>query len=104
MIQRATGPIHVGSSVESGFEPGTLPPQSRDLTTMPPQPLIKAEAAFPFLTPKRNFQTTSEKDITKQICIQNNFEFSFTTSKLLRPASACGLNVNDPAAYLQTLP
>ncbi|GBM54229.1 hypothetical protein AVEN_213711-1 [Araneus ventricosus] len=26
-----------GSSVESGFEPGTLRPQSRDLTTWPPR-------------------------------------------------------------------
>ncbi|GBM89774.1 hypothetical protein AVEN_196283-1 [Araneus ventricosus] len=31
-------PIHGGSSVESGFEPGTLRPQSRDLTTRPPRP------------------------------------------------------------------
>ncbi|GBM50046.1 hypothetical protein AVEN_172927-1 [Araneus ventricosus] len=31
-------PIHGGSSVESGFEPGTLRPQSRDLTSRPPQP------------------------------------------------------------------
>ncbi|GBO22572.1 hypothetical protein AVEN_251905-1 [Araneus ventricosus] len=27
--------IHDGSSLESGFEPGALPPQSRDLTTRP---------------------------------------------------------------------
>ncbi|GBN88015.1 hypothetical protein AVEN_114816-1, partial [Araneus ventricosus] len=33
MIERARGPIHDGSSVESGFEPGTLLPESRDLTT-----------------------------------------------------------------------
>ncbi|GBL57049.1 hypothetical protein AVEN_49044-1, partial [Araneus ventricosus] len=32
MILRATGPIHYGSSVESGFEPGTLRPRNRDLT------------------------------------------------------------------------
>ncbi|GBN51888.1 hypothetical protein AVEN_59515-1 [Araneus ventricosus] len=31
-------PIHGGSSVESGLEPGTLRPQSRDLTTRPPRP------------------------------------------------------------------
>ncbi|GBN04576.1 hypothetical protein AVEN_134600-1 [Araneus ventricosus] len=31
-------PIHDGSSVESGFEFGTLRPQSRDLTTKPPWP------------------------------------------------------------------
>ncbi|GBM04806.1 hypothetical protein AVEN_20237-1 [Araneus ventricosus] len=33
MIYGATGSIHGGSSVESSFEPGTLRPQSRDLTT-----------------------------------------------------------------------
>ncbi|GBN72266.1 hypothetical protein AVEN_161408-1 [Araneus ventricosus] len=37
MIERATGPMHGGSSVESGFEPGTLWPRSRDLTTWPPR-------------------------------------------------------------------
>ncbi|GBN39986.1 hypothetical protein AVEN_73269-1, partial [Araneus ventricosus] len=31
-------PTHGGSSVESGFEPGTLRPQSWDLTTRPPRP------------------------------------------------------------------
>ncbi|GBN72222.1 hypothetical protein AVEN_152516-1, partial [Araneus ventricosus] len=30
-------PTHGGSSGESGFEPGTLRPQSRDLTTKPPR-------------------------------------------------------------------
>ncbi|GBN78802.1 hypothetical protein AVEN_227582-1 [Araneus ventricosus] len=30
--------MHGGSSVESGFEPGTLWPRSRDLTTWPPRP------------------------------------------------------------------
>ncbi|GBO45845.1 hypothetical protein AVEN_164697-1 [Araneus ventricosus] len=38
MIWRATGPIHGGSSVESGLEPGALRFQSRDLTTRPPRP------------------------------------------------------------------
>ncbi|GBL88708.1 hypothetical protein AVEN_195683-1 [Araneus ventricosus] len=33
MIERATDPIHSGSSGESGFEPGTLRPRSRNLTT-----------------------------------------------------------------------
>ncbi|GBN84389.1 hypothetical protein AVEN_68258-1 [Araneus ventricosus] len=37
------GPIHGGSSVESGFEPGTLRPQSRDLTTRPPRPCLVVE-------------------------------------------------------------
>ncbi|GBN91835.1 hypothetical protein AVEN_29287-1 [Araneus ventricosus] len=32
------GPIHGVSSVASGFESGTLRPQSRDLTTRPPRP------------------------------------------------------------------
>ncbi|GBM90151.1 hypothetical protein AVEN_20276-1 [Araneus ventricosus] len=40
MIQRATGPIHGGSSVESGFEPTILRSRGRDLTTRPPRPLI----------------------------------------------------------------
>ncbi|GBM59034.1 hypothetical protein AVEN_104706-1, partial [Araneus ventricosus] len=38
MGYQAAGPIHGGSSVESGFEPGTLRLQSRDLTTRPPPP------------------------------------------------------------------
>ncbi|GBN81917.1 hypothetical protein AVEN_157346-1 [Araneus ventricosus] len=38
MIWCATGPIHGGASVESGFEPVTLWPQSRDLTTRPQRP------------------------------------------------------------------
>ncbi|GBM28117.1 hypothetical protein AVEN_176605-1 [Araneus ventricosus] len=37
-IQRATGPMRGGSSEQSGLEPGTLRPQSRDLTTTPPRP------------------------------------------------------------------
>ncbi|GBM47301.1 hypothetical protein AVEN_172244-1 [Araneus ventricosus] len=37
--ERATGPIHDGSSVESGFESGTLRPRSRHLTTRPLRPL-----------------------------------------------------------------
>ncbi|GBL55981.1 hypothetical protein AVEN_211586-1 [Araneus ventricosus] len=41
MILRATGPIHYRSSVESGFEPGTLQSPSRDLTTKPPRPFYK---------------------------------------------------------------
>ncbi|GBN59279.1 hypothetical protein AVEN_201957-1, partial [Araneus ventricosus] len=41
MIQRATGPIHSGPSLESGFEPETIQPQSRDLTTRPPRPRKK---------------------------------------------------------------
>ncbi|GBN01306.1 hypothetical protein AVEN_240022-1 [Araneus ventricosus] len=38
MIWRTTGPIHDGSSVESGFGPEALLPQSRDPTTRPPRP------------------------------------------------------------------
>ncbi|GBN08304.1 hypothetical protein AVEN_90466-1 [Araneus ventricosus] len=39
-------PIHGGSSVESGFEPGTLRLQSRDLTTRPPWPLTKWKSVY----------------------------------------------------------
>ncbi|GBM86211.1 hypothetical protein AVEN_239241-1 [Araneus ventricosus] len=35
MILRATGPKHGGSSMESGFEPGTLRSRSRELSTVP---------------------------------------------------------------------
>ncbi|GBL83294.1 hypothetical protein AVEN_110622-1 [Araneus ventricosus] len=38
MIWRATGPIHGGSSVESGFEQATLRFRGRDLTTRPTLP------------------------------------------------------------------
>ncbi|GBO37516.1 hypothetical protein AVEN_67709-1, partial [Araneus ventricosus] len=38
--RRRAGPKHGGSWMESGFEPGTLRPQSRDLTTRPPRPSI----------------------------------------------------------------
>ncbi|GBL98388.1 hypothetical protein AVEN_187726-1 [Araneus ventricosus] len=38
MIWRAAGPIRGSSSVASGFEPGTLRSQSRDITTRPPRP------------------------------------------------------------------
>ncbi|GBM60456.1 hypothetical protein AVEN_117969-1 [Araneus ventricosus] len=33
LIRRATDPMHGGSSVESGFEPGTFRLRNRDLTT-----------------------------------------------------------------------
>ncbi|GBL92796.1 hypothetical protein AVEN_4507-1 [Araneus ventricosus] len=39
MIYRATGPIHDGSSVESGFEPRSLRLRGRHLNTKPPRPL-----------------------------------------------------------------
>ncbi|GBL56481.1 hypothetical protein AVEN_211257-1, partial [Araneus ventricosus] len=32
--------MHGGSSVKSGFEPGALRPQSRNLITRPPRPPI----------------------------------------------------------------
>ncbi|GBN80315.1 hypothetical protein AVEN_14397-1 [Araneus ventricosus] len=38
VIQRAAGPIHGGSSLESGFKPGALRSRSRNLTTRPVQP------------------------------------------------------------------
>ncbi|GBN83948.1 hypothetical protein AVEN_246276-1 [Araneus ventricosus] len=43
MISDATDPIHDESSVESGFEPGTLRSQCRDLTTRPPRPQLILE-------------------------------------------------------------
>ncbi|GBL55905.1 hypothetical protein AVEN_167289-1, partial [Araneus ventricosus] len=46
-------PIHVGSSVESGFEPGALRPQSRDLTTRPTRP-----RKTPATVSAPNFQAT----------------------------------------------
>ncbi|GBL96858.1 hypothetical protein AVEN_118974-1, partial [Araneus ventricosus] len=39
MIERAAGPIHGGSSVESGFEPGDLP-------TRPPRPLPNLDRSY----------------------------------------------------------
>ncbi|GBL85091.1 hypothetical protein AVEN_221317-1 [Araneus ventricosus] len=33
--------IHGGSSVKSGFDPGTFWPRNRDLNTMPPRPLTE---------------------------------------------------------------
>ncbi|GBM33245.1 hypothetical protein AVEN_91642-1 [Araneus ventricosus] len=38
MICVQQAPYRGGSSVEQGFEPGTLRPQSRGLTTRPPRP------------------------------------------------------------------
>ncbi|GBN79791.1 hypothetical protein AVEN_29769-1 [Araneus ventricosus] len=43
MIYRGTGPIHGGSSVESGFDPGALRTQSRDLTHRLPWPGVFRE-------------------------------------------------------------
>ncbi|GBL82768.1 hypothetical protein AVEN_106310-1 [Araneus ventricosus] len=37
MIWGATGAAHCGSSVQPGFEPGALRPQSHDLATWPPR-------------------------------------------------------------------
>ncbi|GBO43178.1 hypothetical protein AVEN_171537-1 [Araneus ventricosus] len=38
MIWRAAGPIHGGSTVESGLGPGAMRLQGQDLTTRPPRP------------------------------------------------------------------
>ncbi|GBN70561.1 hypothetical protein AVEN_263238-1 [Araneus ventricosus] len=38
MMERATGPIHDGSSEESGFERGTLQLRGQNLITRPPRP------------------------------------------------------------------
>ncbi|GBM57493.1 hypothetical protein AVEN_231200-1 [Araneus ventricosus] len=43
MILRATGPLHGSSPVELVFEPGTLRPKGRDITTRPPRPLNNME-------------------------------------------------------------
>ncbi|GBN31553.1 hypothetical protein AVEN_252174-1 [Araneus ventricosus] len=40
MIQRATGTIHGGSSVELCFEPATLRSRGQDLATRPPRPEV----------------------------------------------------------------
>ncbi|GBL73016.1 hypothetical protein AVEN_240232-1, partial [Araneus ventricosus] len=37
-------PIHGGASVESGFEPRAIRPQSRDLTTKPPRPMRESNS------------------------------------------------------------
>ncbi|GBM01970.1 hypothetical protein AVEN_269572-1 [Araneus ventricosus] len=39
-------PLHGGSSMESGFESGTLRPQIRSLTTRPPRPHFNCESNF----------------------------------------------------------
>ncbi|GBN89374.1 hypothetical protein AVEN_109532-1 [Araneus ventricosus] len=39
MIWQVGGPLHDGSSVELGFEPGALRLRGRGLTTRPPRPL-----------------------------------------------------------------
>ncbi|GBM45117.1 hypothetical protein AVEN_233478-1 [Araneus ventricosus] len=65
MIWRATGPIHGGSSVESGFaedppcmglgfEPGILRAQGRCLATRPPRPPFVQLMNIP-LSPSYNF-------------------------------------------------
>ncbi|GBM10856.1 hypothetical protein AVEN_42116-1 [Araneus ventricosus] len=46
MILRATGPIHGGSSVESGLGPGALRPQGPDLTIRPPRPFESLTLTF----------------------------------------------------------
>ncbi|GBL88375.1 hypothetical protein AVEN_103031-1 [Araneus ventricosus] len=48
MIWCATGPIHGGSSVESGFEPAALRSGGRDLASSPPRPRIEFGFAWNF--------------------------------------------------------
>ncbi|GBN34035.1 hypothetical protein AVEN_6284-1 [Araneus ventricosus] len=43
--------IHCGPSVELDFQPGTLRPRSRDLTTIPPR--LRRSIAFPTIKNKR---------------------------------------------------
>ncbi|GBN30403.1 hypothetical protein AVEN_17317-1 [Araneus ventricosus] len=64
MIKRATGPIHGGSSVESGFEPRALRPQSRDLTTRPQRPQPNDQDDSSVDTPFSNFHTTSVGELS----------------------------------------
>ncbi|GBN89193.1 hypothetical protein AVEN_77724-1 [Araneus ventricosus] len=54
------GPIHGGSSVESGFEPATLRSLGRDLTTRPPRP---QECSF-FLIEKEIINLVRDNDIS----------------------------------------
>ncbi|GBM68554.1 hypothetical protein AVEN_126749-1, partial [Araneus ventricosus] len=53
-------PIHGGSSVESGFEPATLRPRGRDLTTRPPRP-PDDEDNTSIGTASPNFRTSSAR-------------------------------------------
>ncbi|GBO20852.1 hypothetical protein AVEN_130428-1, partial [Araneus ventricosus] len=52
MIWLSTGPMHDGSSVESGFEPGALQPQGRGLATRPPPPPHNPEMRYQILDHK----------------------------------------------------
>ncbi|GBM77873.1 hypothetical protein AVEN_24622-1 [Araneus ventricosus] len=48
MILRATAPIHDGSLVESGFEPGTLRPEVETLTIRQSRPFHKPSSETNF--------------------------------------------------------
>ncbi|GBM33745.1 hypothetical protein AVEN_131648-1 [Araneus ventricosus] len=71
MIYRATGPIHGGSSVESGFEPGTLRPQSLDLSTTPPlkHRNLKSLISVNNINHGRNRSVVGSKPIPLKICL-----------------------------------
>ncbi|GBO11779.1 hypothetical protein AVEN_20733-1 [Araneus ventricosus] len=60
MIQRATGPIHGGPTLESGFEPGIARLKSRDLTTRPSRP-------------RKKFKQQDEISYEKANNVQQNF-------------------------------
>ncbi|GBN12257.1 hypothetical protein AVEN_245734-1 [Araneus ventricosus] len=97
MILRATGPIHGGSSVESGLEPETLRPQNRDRTTRPPRPqgwnredLMFVTGHGPFILSTFEQMTTAraEKKEIQWPMPQNVGLPSPTISKLLQ----CNIN------------
>ncbi|GBM63686.1 hypothetical protein AVEN_198691-1 [Araneus ventricosus] len=74
MIQRATGPIHGGSSVESCFEAATLRSRGRDLNTRPPRPR-KFERKY---IPSIHFRTSNSS-----ACILQSESFIFILLILL---------------------
>ncbi|GBM36261.1 hypothetical protein AVEN_71966-1 [Araneus ventricosus] len=55
------GPIHDGSSVESGFEPGTLWSRRRHLTTKPPRPISSWQLT-------RRLSRNPKADVVKTEC------------------------------------
>ncbi|GBM79402.1 hypothetical protein AVEN_185437-1 [Araneus ventricosus] len=73
MIQRATGPIHDGSSTESGFEPGTLRPQGRDLTTSHRGPSDHLALTQCDLCKRRSLQLYANRVLERQPTLRRMF-------------------------------
>ncbi|GBM91624.1 hypothetical protein AVEN_166667-1 [Araneus ventricosus] len=72
MIWRTTGPIHGGSSVESGFEPAALRSRGRDLTTRPPRPISdKGKKSVNFSKCKSKLCSLLIRNQPKQFCCSN---------------------------------